>query len=212
MWNSLNPKPNSLPGCPASMGTWFVTVFTIFSEPERPLSFLCRAHTYRQWTCFLSKFQNTNCLIIISVNYKTHLHLTYLSLNFNTFKYCPPTFLWARSFYTLFHWPRGMSDGPGGYLEVSWYQSLMVTFIWEEGDSKWDQLWSAIWEQLEAYWFRGGNYVLYSGKYDNKPFPQAMGHSANLLRKISLDASRDSKTHLLEVSQLSSKADLPFRN
>lgn len=103
-----------------------------------------------------------------------------------------------------------MSYGPEGSLEISWYQDLMVIFIWEARDSNWDQLWLAICEQLEAYWFRGGNYILYSGKYDNKPFPQAMGHFANLLRKISLDASRDSKTYLLEVIQLLSKADLPF--
>ena len=112
--------------------------------------------------------------------------------------------------YILFHWPRGMSNSPESYLVVPWYQGLMVTFIWEAEDSNWDQLCLVIWEQLKAYWFRGGNYILYSGKYDNKPFPQAIGHFANVLRKIPLDVSRDSKTHLLEVSQLLSKGDLPF--
>ena len=80
----------------------------------------------------------------------------------------------------------------------------------ESGDSNWDQLWLAIWKQLEAYWYRGGNYIFYSGKYDNKPFPQAMGHFANLLSKKSLDGSRDSKTHQLEKDQSLSRGDLPF--
>lgn len=77
------------------------------------------------------------------------------------------------------------------------------------GDSNWDQL-IAVWKQLEAYWYRGGNCILYSGRYDNKPFPLAVGHFANLLRKISLGDSRDSKTHLLEGRQPLSKGDFPF--